>query len=235
MTTLLIEGVAMALDTLRANKLRSGLTILGIVIGISSIVGMTAMIPRIRRIAARGRPTDRTQHHHRSAGRPTELCHRGGVCRGDEAAQPHGLRRPRHRTTGAVDSPRRHSAGHSRVRSSGRGARVLSRAPLETTPRSGHDRELRDGFDAGVDGGPILHGNRSAVPQERDRPRPDSQSGRAAALPPTPIRSARWSAWAASALRSWACSRAVHLSEASTPDRTISWSSRTRPTSGSSG
>jgi putative ABC transport system permease protein len=34
----------MALDTLRTNKLRSGLTILGIVIGISSIVGMTAMI-----------------------------------------------------------------------------------------------------------------------------------------------------------------------------------------------
>lgn len=34
----------MALDTLRANKLRSGLTVLGIVIGITSIVGMTALI-----------------------------------------------------------------------------------------------------------------------------------------------------------------------------------------------
>ena len=41
---LFIEVVAMALDTLRANKLRSALTVLGVVIGITSIVGMTAMI-----------------------------------------------------------------------------------------------------------------------------------------------------------------------------------------------
>ena len=34
----------MALDTLRSNKLRSGLTVLGVVIGITSIVGMTSLI-----------------------------------------------------------------------------------------------------------------------------------------------------------------------------------------------
>ena len=34
----------MALDTLRANKMRSALTVLGIVIGITSIVGMTSLI-----------------------------------------------------------------------------------------------------------------------------------------------------------------------------------------------
>ena len=34
----------MALDTVRTNKMRSGLTVLGVVIGITSIVGMTAMI-----------------------------------------------------------------------------------------------------------------------------------------------------------------------------------------------
>jgi putative ABC transport system permease protein len=34
----------MALDTLRGNKLRSGLTILGVVIGITSIVGMTSLL-----------------------------------------------------------------------------------------------------------------------------------------------------------------------------------------------
>src|SRR5687767_3598103 len=34
----------MALETLRANKMRSGLTVLGVVIGITSIVGMTALI-----------------------------------------------------------------------------------------------------------------------------------------------------------------------------------------------
>ena len=41
---LLGEIVAMSWDTLRSNKLRSALTVLGIVIGITSIVGMTAMI-----------------------------------------------------------------------------------------------------------------------------------------------------------------------------------------------
>ncbi len=38
------EILLMALDTLRANKLRSGLTIVGIVIGITAIVGMTSLI-----------------------------------------------------------------------------------------------------------------------------------------------------------------------------------------------
>ena len=38
------EVVAMAFDTVRTNKMRSGLTVLGVVIGITSIVGMTAMI-----------------------------------------------------------------------------------------------------------------------------------------------------------------------------------------------
>jgi putative ABC transport system permease protein len=41
---LLGEVVAMALDTVRTNKLRSGLTVLGVVIGITSIVGMTAFV-----------------------------------------------------------------------------------------------------------------------------------------------------------------------------------------------
>src|SRR6187431_2230876 len=38
------EVISMALDTVRSNKLRSGLTVLGVVIGITSIVGMTSMI-----------------------------------------------------------------------------------------------------------------------------------------------------------------------------------------------
>jgi len=43
-TGLIREVIAMAFDTVRGNKMRSGLTILGVVIGITSIVGMTAMI-----------------------------------------------------------------------------------------------------------------------------------------------------------------------------------------------
>ena len=41
---LLGEVLRMALETLRTNKLRSALTVLGVVIGVSSIVGMTSLI-----------------------------------------------------------------------------------------------------------------------------------------------------------------------------------------------
>src|SRR5881296_2004591 len=43
-TSLVGEVILMALDTVRSNKMRSGLTVLGVVIGITSIVGMTALI-----------------------------------------------------------------------------------------------------------------------------------------------------------------------------------------------
>ena len=42
--SLVAEVVVMAFDTVRGNKMRSALTVLGVVIGITSIVGMTAMI-----------------------------------------------------------------------------------------------------------------------------------------------------------------------------------------------
>src|ERR687892_2539240 len=43
-TGLLSEIVVMAFDTLRTSKMRSALTVLGVVIGITSIVGMTSLI-----------------------------------------------------------------------------------------------------------------------------------------------------------------------------------------------
>src|SRR5262245_47734526 len=43
-TGLAREILLMALDTIRGNKMRSSLTILGVVIGITSIVGMTALV-----------------------------------------------------------------------------------------------------------------------------------------------------------------------------------------------
>src|SRR6476646_3151009 len=41
---LLREIVSMSIDTLRTSKMRSALTVLGVVIGITSIVGMTSLI-----------------------------------------------------------------------------------------------------------------------------------------------------------------------------------------------
>src|SRR5258705_8975528 len=41
---LLSEIVVMSIDTLRTSKMRSALTVLGVVIGITSIVGMTSLI-----------------------------------------------------------------------------------------------------------------------------------------------------------------------------------------------
>lgn len=42
------EGVAVALDSLRANKLRSGLTILGVVIGVTTVMAIASLVQGIR-------------------------------------------------------------------------------------------------------------------------------------------------------------------------------------------
>src|SRR2546426_11119838 len=44
----LTEGWAIALDQLGANKLRSGLTILGVVIGVSTVMAMASIVQGIR-------------------------------------------------------------------------------------------------------------------------------------------------------------------------------------------
>ena len=54
------NNVAVALDTLRANKLRSGLTILGVVMGVSTVMTMAAIVGESkRRSSARSRSRGR--------------------------------------------------------------------------------------------------------------------------------------------------------------------------------
>ncbi|MCX7605624.1 MAG: multidrug ABC transporter substrate-binding protein, partial [Bryobacteraceae bacterium] len=43
------ENLRVALDTLRAHKVRSSLTLLGIVIGVTSVIGVAAIINGLNR------------------------------------------------------------------------------------------------------------------------------------------------------------------------------------------
>ena len=45
---LVFEGVGMALDAIRANKVRAGLTIAGVAIGVFVVVAMGAVVTGIR-------------------------------------------------------------------------------------------------------------------------------------------------------------------------------------------
>ena len=58
----------MALETLRTNKMRSALTILGVVIGITSIVGMTSLIRGFDESLRDMIRAARSEHHHREQG-----------------------------------------------------------------------------------------------------------------------------------------------------------------------
>jgi putative ABC transport system permease protein len=43
-----VEGVSLALGALRTNKLRSALTILGVVIGVTTVMAMASIVAGIR-------------------------------------------------------------------------------------------------------------------------------------------------------------------------------------------
>ena len=105
----------MAFDTVRTNKMRSALTVLGVVIGITSIVGMTAMIrgfdQSLREMIAR----DRAEHDLHPAVRHHQLRRRRRVQGADQAAEPVDLRRARDRGAGDDDSVRRHRARRRRA------------------------------------------------------------------------------------------------------------------------
>ena len=69
-TGLLSEIVVMSIDTLRTSKMRSALTVLGVVIGITSIVGMTSLIRGFdQSLRDRSASSARTRSSSRSSGR----------------------------------------------------------------------------------------------------------------------------------------------------------------------
>ena len=167
----------MAFDTVRSNKMRSGLTVLGVVIGITSIVGMTAMIrgfdeslrDAIRTIGPKVMTLQR-------AG-PLSFANGVQVRRDHEAAQPDDLGRARDRGGSDDDSGRGYPARDPGHGAADAGARVLSKPADSTAVDARHDRELRCRDLARADARPLLQRHRSAVPKERGRPRTDALSG----------------------------------------------------------
>ena len=139
---LLRETAAMALDTLRANKMRSALTVLGVVIGVTSIVGMTSLIRGFDQSLRNSIKLARPEHDFvqkfgglsfSSGASFIELVRRPNITvddmRSDQAAV---RRRSAWSTSGWAAGP-----------GSRHGARVLSRRAHAAAADHGHDRALR--------------------------------------------------------------------------------------------
>ena len=90
----------MALDTVRSNKMRSALTVLGVVIGITSIVGMTALIRGFDESIKDLLRTSRPDHDHRHALQHHQLRQRRRAQDAAEASEPDDLRCPGARSAG---------------------------------------------------------------------------------------------------------------------------------------
>ena len=134
----------MALDTLRSNKMRSSLTVLGVVIGVTSIVGMTSLI--------RGFDTS-LRNSINSLGPNTIFVQRfGGLSFSSGASFMQLMRRPLitaddmlgDRAAGDHGQDDRHLAGRRRAaRIARHGAHVLPRPADAAQRHPGHDGALR--------------------------------------------------------------------------------------------
>ena len=137
------ETADMAFDTLRSNKMRSALTVLGVVIGVTSIVGMTSLI--------RGFDTS-LRNSINSLGPNTIFVQRfGGLSFSSGASFMELMRRPldhrrRHagdRAAGDHHRHGRHLARRRRSRHAEHRAHVLPRRADAAGADHGHHRELR--------------------------------------------------------------------------------------------
>ena len=99
-TGLLREIVSMSFDTLRTSKMRSALTVLGVVIGITSIVGMTSLIRGFDQSLRDSIRELGPEHDLRAEVRRAQLRVGQELPRGGAAPEPHDARtRARSRAT----------------------------------------------------------------------------------------------------------------------------------------
>ena len=140
---LLRETAEMALDTLRGNKMRSALTVLGVVIGVTSIVGMTSLI--------RGFDSRCATRSTRSARRRSS-CSGSARCSFSSGRVVHGADAPAANLTSTTGRRsggcRRRSAwstsgSAAAARPQADRAGVLSRRAHPAGAGHGHDRALR--------------------------------------------------------------------------------------------
>ena len=164
--------VVMAFDTLRTNKMRSALTVLGVVIGITSIVGMTSLIrgfdESLRDMITRAR----AEHDLRAEVRRVELFVAA-------RASSSSLRRPNLTVDDAraIEKLRRPSAARGHLARRGTGqpthrARVLPRrAHADRCRSSATTEQFADGELRQDIARPVLHRAGSAAPAARRRAR----------------------------------------------------------------
>ena len=160
---LLRETAEMAFDTLRGNKMRSALTVLGVVIGVTSIVGMTSLI--------RGFDTS-LRDSINSLGPNTIFVQRFGAAQllvgrvvpdADAPAGPHGGRRRGDRAAGADGRHGRHLARRRRRRSRRRSASSTAASARGRSPIMGTTEQFVDVNFAKMFAGPLVHRAGSAA------------------------------------------------------------------------
>ena len=119
----------------------SALTVLGVVIGITAIVGHDVADPRLRRFAPRQHPRARTEHHLRRQVQRREPGRRQRIRRTAAPAEPDRRGCDGNREACAVGWHRRHLAG--RRRSADPDAGVLRQRAHEAAGGAGRHGELR--------------------------------------------------------------------------------------------
>ncbi len=166
------EIFTMAWDTLRGNKLRSALTVLGVVIGITSIVGMTSLIrgfDQSFRDLIRGIGPDTIFIAKFSGVSLSSGAKLQDLLR---APERHARRRGRDRASCAVDRARRHQPRRRRLRRRP-AADVLPRPAHQAAHRIRHDREVSVREPTRGRRRPLLHDSGGRAPSQGRRARPD--------------------------------------------------------------